>query len=237
MLQTTNPRPSILALPFSKGSDGAAIELLCAAEQDALLAISRVITVRRGSVLYPEGGESRFIYNVISGVVETYRLLANGDKRVTAFLFPRDLIGMSEEGRYTDTAQALTATSAFKIPIDALGQILNQDPHLDIALLCKVCHELRRSQHHAVVVSQRDAAARVASFLLWMAQTYTDPNRPADELSLPMIRHDIADYLGMTLESVSRALHTLESRGLIQRRGPRVIVLLDRKKLQDIAAA
>jgi len=186
-------------------------------------------------VLYPEGGEARFVYNVVSGVAETYQLLANGEKRITAFLFPRDIMGLSENGTYVATAQSLTAVTAFRIPFDALEAILERDPSLDIGLLCKLCHELRRSQHHAITVSKNEAPARLASFLLWIDHAYAPPGRIAGELNLPMARHDIADYVGLSVESVSRALQVLETQGMIRRKGPRFITVLDAAKLRKLA--
>lgn len=199
------------------------------------MTVSQLVTVRRHTVLYPEGGEARFAYNVVSGVAQTYQLLANGDKRITAFLFPRDLIGLSENGAYVSTAQSLTPVVAFRIPFDALEAILERDPGLDIGLLCKLCHELRRSQHHAITVTKNDAPARLASFLLWIEHAYAPPGRLAGEVMLPMTRHDIGDYVGLTVESVSRALHALEAQGAILRKSPRLIVVLDAAKLCKLA--
>lgn len=197
--------------------------------------VSRLVSIRRNTVLYPEGGEARFVYNVVSGVAETYQLVSNGERRITAFLFPRDLIGLSENGVYVSTAQALTPLVAYRIPVEALEAILERNPRLDIGLLCKLCHELRRSQHHAITISKNDAAARLASFLLWIDRAYVPPTRRIGELILPMARHDIADYVGLSVESVSRALHHLEAQGAIRRHGPRLITLLDPAQLAKLA--
>lgn len=228
-------RPSIFAAPFRKNGDGAMVELLSVAEQDELIAISQLVTVRRHTVLYPEGGEARFVYNIVSGVAETYQLLANGDKRVTAFLFARDLLGLSENGLYVATAQALTPLTAFRIPTDALQAILERDPRLDIGLLCKLCHELRRSLHHTVTVSKTEASARLAGFLLWIDHAYLPPGRKSGEVALPMSRHDVADYVGLSVETVSRALLSLETEGAIRRQGHRLISIIDAVKLKALA--
>jgi CRP-like cAMP-binding protein len=233
--RTSAYRPSIYAAPFRRYGDGLAVELLSVAEQQALMDVSRLVSVRRNIVLYPEGGEARFVYNVVSGVAETYQILSNGERRITAFLFPRDLIGLSENGTYVSTAQSVTPLIAYRIPVEALEAILERDPRLDIGLLCKLCHELRRSQHHAITVSKNDAAARLAAFLVWIDRAYIPPTRIAGELTLPMARHDIADYVGLSVESVSRALHFLETQGAIRRKGPRLIELLDAEKLERLA--
>ncbi|MBB2930419.1 Crp/Fnr family transcriptional regulator [Paraburkholderia silvatlantica] len=228
-------RPSIYAAPFQKVGDGAAVELLSATDQDALMAISQLVSVRRNAMLYAEGGEAKFVYNVISGVAKTFQLQPNGDRHVTAFLFPRDLLGLSVDGHYVATAQALTPLLAYQIPVKALEAILERDPRLNLGLLCKLCHELRSSQSHAITVSKQHASARLAGFLLWVEHVGAQSGGGKDEFTLPMGRRDMADYLGLTIETVSRALNALEAEGAILRRGPRAIELLDGGKLREAA--
>lgn len=228
-------RPSIFAAPFQKGGDGSAVELLSVAEQEALIAVSQLVSVRRHTLLYTEGSEARFVYNVVSGVAQTYQLLPNGDRHVTAFLFARDLLGLSVDGRYVATARSLTPIVAYRIPVEALEAILERDPRLDIGLLCKLCHELRASQYHTMTLSKHEASARVASFVLWLERVHVDPTCLGGELTLPMSRQDMADYIGLSVESVSRALHFLEAEGAVRRKGPRSIVLLDAAKLHKLA--
>lgn len=228
-------RPSIFAAPFQKSGEGGAVELLSIAEQDALVAISELMNVRRHTVLYAEGSEARYVYNVIGGVATTYQLQPNGNRHVTAFLFAHDVMGLSVDGRYMATAQALTPLVAYRIPIEALKPVLERDPRLDMHLLCKLCHELRSAQYHANIVAKHDAHERLAGFLLLVECASLQHRFQADELTLPMSRHDMADYLGLSTESVSRALHSLESQGVILRKGPRTITLLDVAKLRAIA--
>ncbi len=224
-------RPSIFAVPFERGEDGRAMELLSVSEQDALMAVSPLVSVQRNGALYSEGEDANFIYNLVEGVAETYRLHADGEKRITAFLFPRDLLGLSANGAYVASARAITTLSAFRIPVGQLRTILKGNPALDISLVCKLCHELRSAQYHSMTVSKRDASVRLASFLLWMDQATAGPAGDVAALALPMSRHDIADYLGLSVEAVSRAFNALESKGLIKREGTRAVSLLERKKL------
>lgn len=234
-LATSIYRPSIFAAPFKKEGDGSAVELLSVAEQEDLMAVSRMICVRSNTVLYSEGSEARFVYNIVDGAAETFQILAGGERKITAFLFPKDLAGLSESGLYVSTAQSLTSVVAYQIPIDALEAILDRNARLDISLLYKLCHELRCAQQHALTVSKNDATARMATFLLWIDRAYTPATRTPGNLTLPMARHDIADYVGLTVESVSRALHSLEMQRAIQRKTSREIALLDTAKLESIS--
>ncbi len=229
------PPPSIFAKPFACGNEREAIQLLTPGEQEELLEISRIAEFRRNTVIYPEGGKTSFIYNVISGVAETYHLLPGGERHITTFLFPSDLLGLSENGRYVATAQALTPMIAYKIPFDSMDRLIRRDPALDVVLLCKLCDELRQSERHALITAKHDARARVAAFILWLRQRTLPERTNEDSVTLPMLRHDIADYLGLTMESVSRALSQLEAARLIRRQGPRTLLLLDLSGLQKAA--
>lgn len=228
-------RPSIYAEPFRKGGDGTAAELLSVPDQDALMTISQLVSVRRNTVLYAEDSEAGFVYNVISGVAKTFQMQPNGDRHVTAFVFPHDLLGLSVDGRYVATAQALTPLIAYRIPVEALEAILERDPRLNIGLLCKLCHELRASQRHTITVAKHEATARLAGFLLWVERTSSQSDGDTGEFTLPMGRRDMADYLGLTVETVSRALNALEAEKAILRKGMRAIELLDRGKLRAVA--
>lgn len=223
--------PSILAVPFSRQNDGVRIELLTPEEKAAIAEISRVIELRRNTVIYPEGGRCEFVYNIISGLIETYRLLPGGERRITSFLFPADLAGLSEGGDYVGTAQAISPVVAFKIPYTALERLVRRDPKLDVALLCKLCSELRQSERHLLINSQKEASARVASFLLWLRSYESPETSNQDQVHIPMLRYDIADYLGLTVESVSRAFHELERLGLINRLTPRQVRIMDLPRL------
>jgi CRP/FNR family transcriptional regulator, anaerobic regulatory protein len=229
------PPPSIFAKPFARSTDKGSVQLLTEEEQAALIEISRVVEFRRNTVIYPEGGRAHFVYNIISGVAETYYLLPAGERRVSSFLFASDLLGLSENGEYVATAQALTPVVAYKMPCEALGQLVRRDPKLDVALLCKLCHELRQSERHTITTGQHDARGRVAGFILWLWRSEVVVLAKENSVTLPMLRHDIADYLALTPESVSRALLQLETGRLVQRRGPRALELLDVPGLQRMA--
>lgn len=227
--------PSIFAKPFARPTDRDSIQILTPAEQASIAEISQVVEMPRNTVIYTEGGRAEFVYNIVSGVAETYNLLPDGERRITAFVFPFDLLGLSEGGQYAGTAQTLTAVVAYRIPFDALETLIRRDPRLDAALLCKLSHELRESERHMITVSRRDARARVAAFILWLRQNENPRFGKGPVVSLPMFRHDIADYLGMSKESVSRTLLRFETDRLLRREGPRALRVLDIPGLERMA--
>lgn len=236
-------KPSIVAAPFAQHGDMTARQVLDAEAQALLYAISEELVVPPHTVLYTKDSEAGYVYNIVSGAVATYELYQDGTRCISAFLFPHDLVGLSEHGRYVATAVTLNEVRLYKIPLDSLTQILRGDPTLSVGLLLKVCHDLRDAQYHAIVVSHNAAHRRVAGFLLWLSdalQMRSDNGAAVAPVTstilLPMTRHDIADYLGLSAESISRALQLLETEGAILRSGARGIDIVDREKLVAVAA-
>lgn len=228
------PPPSILAVPLLRYHHRARVQVLTPKEQNAIAAIASIVELRRDTPLYPEGGRASHAYNIVSGMVETYRLLPDGQRRITSFLFPSDIAGLSESGEYVATAQALTPVIAYKIPYDALQELLQRDTALDVAFLCKLSDELRQSERHVLLTSHRGAQSRVAAFLLWLASSEAAEGRNSNHIRIPMLRTDIADYIAIAVESLSRTLSDMEAAGLIKRETPRQVTLLDLKKLEAL---
>ena len=130
------------------------------------------------------------------------------------------------------TAQSVTAVTAYRIPLDGLTSLLRRDPELDFHFLCKLCHALREAQRHAIALALHEVGAKLAKFLLLLDRHSRVPAPQTNQVAIPMTRHDIADFVGLTVESVSRAFNILEKDGLIKRHGPRLVDILDRKKLE-----
>lgn len=227
--------PSLIAAPLLKSGSGAVSELLSVDQQRALSDVSRLMVLRPHTVIYAQGSETTHVFNVVSGVAQTYRLTRDGGRRITAFVYPGDLIGLSENGLYIDTAQALNAVVGYKIPVDRLPDVIAANEGLDLAFLSKISHDLRRVQRHAIALSHKDASTRLAIFLCWLRADHRGTGRLDNDLTLPMMRHDIADYMGLSVESVSRAFKALEDSGAIQRRGSRGVIINDPALLERLA--
>jgi CRP-like cAMP-binding protein len=228
-------QPSITALPFQKRGDGAPIELLSEDERRALSKVSRFRAFPARTIIYNKGSAAPYVFNIVSGAVETYDLSESGTRRVSAFLFAHDLLGLSENGEYVATAETLIDTLAYEVPIEALTDILDRDPKLDVSIMLKLCHDLREAQRHSLRVSSKSASRRLAGFLLWLYEAHVLATAGA-VLTLPMNRQDIADYLGLSGEAVSRAMQVIERGGAITRSGPRTISIIDEGKLAALAA-
>ena len=164
----------------------------------------------------------------------TYRALSEGEL-ITAFVFQGDIFGLSEEGRYVNSAKAATAVVAYKIPLSALRRILDQHADLDVDLIIKLCEGLREAQRHAVLLARKRAATRLAMFLELLERLQIARGEPSPEVHLPMGRSSIAAYLGLTPAALSRALRTLTTRKIISARDRRHIKILDRGAFQKLA--
>jgi CRP-like cAMP-binding protein len=224
--------PSIAAVGLWGASGGRKAQLLSDAERARLSAIASIVRFGKGAQIYREGDRADAVFNIINGVVKSYRVLPDKTERIAAFLFADDLFGLAEEGHYTNATKALTAVTAHRIPASALESRLRRDAALEFHVICKLCHELREAQRHALLLS---ALARMAMFLQLLEHHQSVGGESARDLYLPMNRSDIGDYLGMSLEAVSRSFRALVSRGILRLRNKRYVRVLNRAQLDVLA--
>ena len=228
--------PSLRAIPFLKITPDTSVKLT-ARQREQLLQIGVRLRLPARAVIYREGAASDCVYVVADGTVKSYRHLPSGRRALCAFLFSRDLFGLSEDGRYVNTAQAVSDVTLYRLPIEQLAHLLRQDGDLQFQFLSKVTHELRESHRRTILVGRRDAAGRLAMFLVLMAARLAPGTVDTGEIPLPMSRADIADFLGLSVESVSRAAAELERREIAVLEGRHRARIIDRAKLVKLAAA
>jgi CRP/FNR family transcriptional regulator, anaerobic regulatory protein len=224
--------PVIAAIPFAQTGSGEAEPLLDADQTRRLALIGSIVEFPKGARLYQEGEEADCIYNVVQGEVKTFCAFSSGRRHVAAFLSAGDLAGLASYGRYVSTAQAVTRVIAYRLPLKALDELLCSDPELEKRFLCKICNELRVSQSHAIMLSRNDAHGRVAMFLHELDGAHVEAAAP---ISLPMTRSDVADYVGLSLESVSRSFRKLQHDGIIGIDERHRVRILDRARFEQLA--
>jgi CRP/FNR family transcriptional regulator len=194
-----------------------------------LLSVNPVQHLPAGELLFSEGDKAEAVYEVLSGMVRLYKLLPDGRRQVTGFLGAGQLLGLSPEGSCVFTADTITDVSLCRYQRDAFERLIDEVPGFARRLLAVTSHELRAAQDQMVLLGRKSASERVASFLLML------PGR-GDEIDVPMTRGDIADHLGLTVETVSRTFTRLRQEGLIALPIPARVRLLDRKGLEKLAA-
>ena len=227
-------RPKIIAREFlATGEQRPKLDnLLTSAEQTKLATIATLLEYQTGGVaICSEGEDAHFLYLIDSGIVRLSQHLPNGDSQVLGFMWPGDLFGIAEDGRYINSAESLTTAAIFRFPLERLRHLLLSEPLLRLHMLTKVAHELRKAQRQIIVLGQFNNAKRLASFLLDCRQHLDLFESRTRRLLLPMSRFDIADYLGTSPESVARAFATLERGGFLRRTSPRSVELADPDRL------
>jgi len=235
---TGDPGLSIRANPFRTVAPGMTPpSRLTDRQREDLLRIAAKLRLPPRTVVYREASEANSVFINGSGVIKSVRELPSGKRRITAFLFPRDLFGLAEHGTYVNTVQTITPATVYRLPIDALSDLLVQDAKLQLVFLSKVTHALREQQRHTLAVTRRDAPGRLAMFLTMLQKQLGDKDADRDQLPLPMSRADIAEFMALTPEAVSRASAELEKRGLVEFESRHRVRVLNARGLSKLASA
>ena len=230
------PFPSLRAITFERSyPHGLATELLTEAQRQHLAQIATVRTVRPGALLFHQGAPADTIFIVSRGVLKTFHAHRNGTQRVLAFWFSADLVGLAENGRYVNSVQAVTAATVYGVDVDALKASFRRDFALHLQFLCKVTHELREAQHRLISMAQRGALCRVAVFLEMLQGNASLRENGNGTVWLPMSRIDVANYLGLTPETLSRAVARMKRQGIVETSDRHHLRVLDRTRLRALA--
>ena len=203
---------------------------------DALVALARIgtrLSFSRNAEIYAEGGAADCWFKVISGTVRISKLLADGRRHIAEFRFGGDCFGIDNAGERIYSAEAVDDVIVMRYRRSMTEQLVDQNPALARVLRDTVLRELANAQGRTLMLGRMTAPERVAAFLLEMFER-RDRTRVLD---LPMSRNDIADYLGLTIETVCRILSAFKREGAIAIPNAHRIELLDRSALEAISEA
>src|SRR5271155_492321 len=164
-----------------------------------------------GEAIFWEGDPAGQIFDVVEGVLRVCRVLADGRRAIVGFIYPGDVLGISVQSRYLFTAEAVTDVRVRRFSRGRFISLVNESPALRPQLLALLCDEMSAAQDQMLLLGRKSAEERVASFLLAIHRKSAAGN----DIALPMGRLDMADYLGLTIETVSRTMTNLILRGLI----------------------
>ena len=167
-------------------------------------------------VLFNEGADAGRVFTLMHGTAKLTRLLPDGREQILGFRFAGDVLGYTAAARYPYAARLLTHARVCVLDRRRLDGLVRHFPALARRLLELCIQELAATQEQLVTVGRRTAEARVASFLLSLAEAARRRQQPGNVLDMPMTRSDIADYLGLTLETVSRTLTAFRRRGWVR---------------------
>lgn len=209
-------------------------------DKDDLAELDRIIKrrrpIQRSDHLFVTGNQFRSLYAVRSGSLKTYTLTEDGREQVTGFFLPGEIVGLDAigGGAHTCAARALETTSVCEIPFEELEALGERIPSLPKQLLRIMSKEMHHDQLLLMLLGKRSADERLAAFLLNLSQRFGLRGYSSSEFNLSMSRHDIANYLGLAVETVSRLFSRLQEEGVLAVRS-RHIRLLDIERLKTLA--
>ena len=212
---------------------------ICAAlDTGELHALADIVTNSQldpGATLFEEGQAAESVFNVTSGTVKVYKLMPDGRRQVTGFLTTGDFLGLVSEGAYAYNAEAVTRTWLCRFPRAKLDGLLDRYPKMERRLLAAAGHELAAAQEQMLLLGRKSALEKIASFLFRMSERARNRGLKANPITLAMTRHDMADYLGLTTETVSRIFTQLRGRDLIALQPGGKLEILDMAALSHLA--
>lgn len=193
---------------------------------DAMEMMGAAMLFQRNAEIFGEGEPAEYLYKVVGGAVRTYKILSDGRRQIGGFYLPGEVFGLEGGNEHTFSAESVTEARVLVIKRSALFALAARDSDIARQMWTMTSGELLRLQNHVLALI-KTAKERVVGFLLEMAKRTPSGNR----IDLPMSRQDIADYLGLTIETVSRTLTQLENTAAIALPNARCFELRDRAAL------
>ena len=197
---------------------------------------ARTLTLAAGQALFHEGDPATRVFTLTSGSLRLYKLLADGRRQVFGFMRAGDFLGMSSDDEHAFSAEALEPSQLCCFPRQRFDDFVESHGSMDRALYMMARHELAAAQQQLVLLGRKTASERLASFLLDLAAaSWNETGAVPAFVRLPMSRADIADYLGLTKETVSRLFSDFRSKRLIRLRTIAEVEILDAAALRQLA--
>jgi CRP-like cAMP-binding protein len=193
------------------------------------------VTVGRDAPLFYEGDLAEHCYRVVSGAIRTCKVLADGRRQLADFFLPGDLIGFDVGESHSFTAEAITDSVVLKFPRRRVETLMSDHPRAGRAVLALAIERLAAAQSQMVLLGRKNATERLASFILGLIDRTGQAGAEMPVIELTMTRADIADYLGLTIETVSRTFARLKRLDAITLPNPQRVVVRDRDLLDDLA--
>jgi CRP/FNR family transcriptional regulator, anaerobic regulatory protein len=200
---------------------------------DAIVAHKKL---QPGETLFFEGDRSDSLYILTEGCMRLSKMLADGRRQITGFLFPSDFLGLALRERFAYSAEAVDAVALCRYPKSKLEALLDEFPAMERRLLAVASNELAAAQDQMLLLGRKTALERVASFLLILMRRMQLKGR-RNAVLLPMTRTDIGDYLGLTIETVSRSLSKLKRDRVVRFLTAQELEIVQPQELTKLAGA
>jgi len=198
--------------------------------------IDRKRPIHKGDKIYTDGQELYCLFAIRSGTFKTFTVNEQGEEQITGFHLAGDLLGFDAiaDNEHNSFAQALETSMVCEIPYNSLDTLSNTMPKLKKQVLRLMSNEIRTDQEMLTLLNRKNAEQRVATFLVNLSDRYHARGLSSIEFRLTMTRSDIGNYIGLTVETISRLLNRFHKNGLIKVDG-KLISILDIDQLMDCA--
>jgi CRP/FNR family transcriptional regulator len=193
------------------------------------------VRLEANETLIEEGATRRRVYTLTSGMLRLSLALPDGRRQITGFLMPGDYVGLADDEIHSQTAEAVVPANLCSFPAHDMDRMAERFPRLKDRLHVLTKSALRQARETQMILGRLTPSEKVASFLLFMSERAAGHGSPASPVRLPMTRMDIADYLGLTIETVSRTFTKLKTQGLIHLPDPHSVEIIDKPGLTAIA--
>src|SRR5262245_17112598 len=179
-----------------------------------------------------EGDKESHIYRVEAGLMRLYRLLADGRRQIIAFRSAGDVIGIGSHGKQFCSAEAVTPVTLRSLPLSVAHRRIREEPLFQSEYMKLLTNELAEARQQLAMLNKRSATERVAAVIA----DHSRRSRHADRVELQVSRTDIADFLGLTIETVSRTLTRLRNQHVIETPHAQSIIIIDFDRLEALAS-
>lgn len=200
-----------------------------------LFCISSVRSVPAKEMVFCQGEPADYVYEVIEGVLKLYILTADGRLQITGFAYPGQILALDAGTAYSTTAEAVTPTKLCQYPRAKFERVIDDHPQLARQLFTIVAQDLTAARGQMLLLGRKSATEKIASFVVSLAKRNEERGQDSAIIDLPMSRGDIGDYLGLTIETVSRTITRLRQLGVLDLRQHRKIRICDKDRLDDLA--
>lgn len=187
--------------------------------------------------IFLESDEATHVFEVVEGIVCLYRILPDGTRHILSFRFPGETVGLCSPSTYAYNAQAVGDVWVRRVPVAGVERMLDENPEFARKLLRMASSELNDARDHLMTLAAKSAEAKIADFLVMLARRGKATGEEVREVSLPMTRTDIGDYLGLTIETVSRTFSKLRRSGIIDLPRATRVVVKRMERLEEIAGS
>jgi CRP/FNR family transcriptional regulator len=208
---------------------------LDAPSQERLFCMTETQDVSAKQTIFCEGDSCNHLFEVIEGVVGLYKLTPDGRRQIIGFAYPGQLLGTGFHPTHAYTAEAISDARLCRYPRAKLEMILEEMPGLGNRLLAMTASALSAAHDQMLLLGRKTAIEKVASFVLRLSEMNERNGGDPETVFLPMMRGDIADFLGLAVETVSRVITQLRTMGVIDLHHNNHVRLRDMDRLRDLA--